>query len=472
MKHIQHIYINGEFVQPHGTETLDLINPANQKVIGRVTMADEKDAQLAIAAAKKAFTWYSRTPLKERGEYLTRLYESVKAREKDLLEVMVEEYGGPVQFSKAAVERTSNSFLQAKTTMEKFEFIRTIGQAQVHMEPLGVVGLITPWNANNSFIASKLSMALASGSTAVLKPSELSALQTQVMTEALHAAGLPAGLFNIVTGRGDVVGNTITASPDIAKISFTGSTAVGKTIARGAVETLKRVTLELGGKSPNVLLDDADFEKAIPLAIGVAFMNSGQACIAGSRLFIPENRLEEAKKLLVQEIQKVRTGNPHSSETQIGPMVSVKQYERVQGYIKLGIEEGAELLIGGSGHPAGLEEGNFVRPTVFIARPEMRIAREEIFGPVLCVIAYKTEEEAIQLANDTVYGLHGYVSSGNLERGTRVASQIVAGRVFVNGMYDEPLAPFGGFKQSGLGREFGLFGLEAYLEPKTMIGPK
>ncbi|HEX7676254.1 MAG TPA: aldehyde dehydrogenase family protein [Bdellovibrio sp.] len=472
MKHIQQIYIDGKFVHPHGTETLNLINPTNQKVIGRVTLADEEDAKLAISAAKKAFTWYSNTSLKERGEYLTRLHDSVKAREKDLLDVMVEEYGGPVQFSQAAVQRTISSFLQAKATMEKFEFVRSIGQAQIHMKPLGVVGLITPWNANNSFIASKLSMSLASGSTAVLKPSEMSALQTQVMTEALHAADLPPGLFNIVTGRGDIVGAEITRNPDIAKISFTGSTVVGKTIARGAVDTLKRVTLELGGKSPNIILDDADFEKAIPLAINIAFMNSGQACIAGSRLLIPESRLEEAKKLIVKAIESVRTGTPRSPETQIGPMVSVKQYERVQSYIQSGIDEGAELLIGGLHQPEGLENGNFVKPTAFVARPDMRIAREEIFGPVLSVMTYKSEEEAIRLANDTVYGLHGYVSSGSAERGALVASQIVAGRVFVNGMYDEPLAPFGGFKQSGLGREFGSFGLEAYLEPKTFIGPR
>jgi aldehyde dehydrogenase (NAD+) len=266
-----------------------------------------------------------------------------------------------------------------------------------------------------------------------------------------------------------VVGAELTRHPEIAKISFTGSTQVGKAIARGATETLKRVTLELGGKSPNILLDDADFATAIPRAVTAAFMNSGQACIAGTRLLVPAARLDEAKRLLVAAVETVRVGEPASADTAIGPMVSASQYNRVQGYIRIGLEEGAELLIGGEGRPAGLAHGYFVKPTVFVGvTPQMRIAREEIFGPVLSVLTYETDDEAVRLANDTVYGLHAYVS-GSRERADRVASQIVAGRVFVNGIYDEPLAPFGGFKQSGVGREFGSFGLEAYVEPKAVV---
>jgi aldehyde dehydrogenase (NAD+) len=274
-----------------------------------------------------------------------------------------------------------------------------------------------------------------------------------------------------VNGRGDVVGAEIARHPDIAKISFTGSTVVGKAIARGAIDTLKRVTLELGGKSPNVLLDDADLAEAIPLAVTLAFMNNGQACLAGTRLLVPKRRLEEAKALLGKAVAAVKVGDPRNADVQIGPMVTEKQYARVQSYIRLGVEEGAEVLVGGEGHPAGLEGGYFVKPTVFTGvTSNMRIAQEEIFGPVLSVLTYDTDDEAIRIANDTVYGLHAYVSSASPERAKRVSDQIVAGRVFVNGVYDEPLAPFGGFKQSGIGREFGTFGLEAYLEPKAIVG--
>jgi aldehyde dehydrogenase (NAD+) len=314
-------------------------------------------------------------------------------------------------------------------------------------------------------------MAIAAGSTAVIKPSELSAAQTALLTRVLHEADLPPGVINIVTGRGDTVGAEITRHPDIAKISFTGSTAVGKAIARGAVDTMKRVTLELGGKSPTVLLDDADFGKAMPLAIGAATMNSGQACLAGTRLLVPAHRLDEAQRLAAQAMAALPAGDPRDPATRIGPMVSRTQYERVQRYIRLGLEEGATLLAGGPGRPEGREEGWFVRPTVFgNVRNDMTIAREEIFGPVLSVIPYRDEAEAVAIANDTPYGLHAYVFSGDLERANRVASRIVAGRVFINGLYDEPEAPFGGFRQSGLGREFGIYGFEHYLEPKALLG--
>jgi aldehyde dehydrogenase (NAD+) len=339
------------------------------------------------------------------------------------------------------------------------------------MLPHGVVGMITPWNANAGFISSKLAMAIAAGSSAVIKPSELSAAQTQVITRALHRAGLPPGVFNIVTGRGETVGAEITRHPDIAKISFTGSTVVGKAIARGAVDTMKRVTLELGGKSPTILLDDADFAKAMPFAAAAAVMNSGQACIAGTRLLVPASRAQEAQELAAQAFRNFKVGPTADPDVNVGPMVTRKQWERVQGYIRKGIEEGATLLTGGPGLPEGLERGWFVRPTVFAdVRNDMTIAREEIFGPVLSIISYRDDAEAIAIANDTPYGLHGYVFGADLERANRVASEIVAGRVFVNGLYDEPEVPFGGFKQSGIGREFGVFGLEEYLEPKATVG--
>jgi aldehyde dehydrogenase (NAD+) len=367
--------------------------------------------------------------------------------------------------------RAAASFALARKLLADYPFERQVGGARVTMLPHGVAGMITPWNANAGFIAGKLAMAIAAGSSAVVKPSELSALQTEVLTRALHRAGLPPGVFNIVTGRGETVGAEITRHTDIAKISFTGSTAVGKAIARGAVDTMKRVTLELGGKSPTILLDDADFARAMPLAAMAAVMNSGQACIAGTRLLVPSSRVEEAQALAVQAFERLVVGPTANPAVQVGPMVTRRQWERVQAYIRKGIEEGATLLSGGPGLPPGLERGFFVRPTVFgNVSNTMTIAREEIFGPVLAIIPYRDDEDAIAIANDTPYGLHAYVFGADLERANRVAARIVAGRVFVNGLYDAPEAPFGGFKQSGIGREFGVFGLEAYLEPRAIMG--
>lgn len=471
MKTVNQIYINGSFVTPHGDELFDLVNPANETIIGRVRLADAVDAQTAIAAAKAAYPRFRQTSKTERMEYLQRLHDVVAARKNELVDRMIEEYGSPLPISHGTAARSANSFLSAKKLLETFGFVKQIGQAKVVLEPLGVVGLITPWNANYGFICSKLAMVIASGSTAVIKPSEMSALQTQLLTECLHEAGLPAGVFNIITGRGDTVGNEIVNHPDVAKISFTGSTLVGKKIARAAVETMKRVTLELGGKSPTLILEDADLDKAIPLALAAVSINSGQACIAGSRLLVPERRLDEVKTLIKKYIADLTVGDPRQDGTRIGPMVSQRQYDRVQRYIHSGVTQGAELVAGGEGRPAGLEKGYFVKPTVFAhVTPDMTIAREEIFGPVLAILTYKTEAEAIEMANDTVYGLQAYISGSDLPRARRVAEQLVAGRVFINGLYDVPDAPFGGFKQSGIGREFGTYGLEEYLEPKTIVG--
>ncbi|WP_343693529.1 aldehyde dehydrogenase family protein [Chitinophaga sp.] len=470
MKTIDKIYINGAFVTPHGQEMFQLINPATNKVIGQVRLGDEVDTQLAIASAKEAFKTFSVSTKETRMNYLRQLYDALKRRVDDLTAASIEEYGAPVSRAKASTEMALDAFLHAQEVLTDFEFERKLGRSEVRMEPLGVVAIITPWNANANFICGKLATAISAGCTAVIKPSEMSALQTAIVMEAFHEAGLPAGIFNIVNGLGNVVGAELTRHPDVAKISFTGSTAVGKTIARGAVDTMKRVTLELGGKSPNIILDDADFSKAIPMAVMGGFMNNGQACIAGTRLLVPAERLDEAKALLKEAVANVKVGDPADATTEIGPMVSVKQYERVQSYILSGIEQGAEVLAGGPGHPEGLEGGNFVKPTIFTnVTPDMKIAREEIFGPVIAVLTYRTEEEAIAMANDTTYGLAAYVSSTNEERARKVAAQIVAGRVMVNSLQHDPLAPFGGFKQSGIGREYGIFGLEEYVEPKTII---
>jgi aldehyde dehydrogenase (NAD+) len=355
-------------------------------------------------------------------------------------------------------------------TLETFDFSQTIGGAEVTLQPLGVVAAITPWNSNYGFICGKLATAIAAGCTIVVKPSEMSAIQTQVLTEALHEAGAPAGVFNIVNGRGDVVGAELSSHPDVAKVSFTGSTAVGRAILRAASETMKRVTLELGGKGPNLILEDADLESAIPTVAMMGFGNSGQACVAGTRVLAPRSRLPEILERLKATIGAIKVGETTDPAVMIGPMVSQKQWERVQGYIRLGREEGAELLIGGEGRPDGLERGWFVRPTVFTGvSNEMRIAREEIFGPVLCVIPYEDEAEAIAIANDTTYGLQAYVESTDLAHARRVAAQLECGRVVINGAPHEPLAPFGGFKQSGIGREYGRFGLETHLEARAIL---
>jgi aldehyde dehydrogenase (NAD+) len=471
MHTIDQIYIDGAFVTPHGDERFELFNPATEAVIGSVRLADAEDTRRAIAAAKRAFPAFSRTTVAERIALLRRMHEAVEARGDDLFAAVLEEYGAPVKRGRWMVQHASSVFRDAIETLEHFDFERRKGTATVVMQPVGVVGLITPWNSNAGFICGKLATAIAAGCTAVIKPSEMSALQTRVVTEALHAAGAPAGVFNIVTGRGDVVGAAIVDSPDIAKISFTGSTAVGKGIVRAAADTLKRVTLELGGKSPVVILDDADFDTAVPLALMAGFANSGQACIAGTRLLVPRARLADFETRMAAAANAVVSGDPSDHATDVGPMVSRKQWDRVQGYIRKGTEEGARLIAGGEGRPDGHSRGWLVRPTVFAdVRNDMTIAREEIFGPVLSIIAYDDEEDAIAIANDTPYGLQAYVLSTDAARARRVASRIDAGRVLINTLSHEPKAPFGGFKQSGLGREYGSFGLEAYLEPKALLG--
>jgi aldehyde dehydrogenase (NAD+) len=468
---IDTIYIDGAFVTPHGTEQFDLFNPATAKVIGQVRLADEEDARTAIAAAKRAFRAFSRTSKTERIAMLHRLHAAVVTRRDDLFEAIVEEYGAPVSRAGWMADHASAVLLEAASVLESYEFTRRAGTADVVMEPLGVAGLITPWNSNAGFICGKLAAAIAAGCTAVIKPSEMSAIQTRIVTEALHAAGLPAGVFNIVTGRGETVGAEISRHPDIAKISFTGSTAVGKAILRAGAETMKRITLELGGKSPTVILDDTDLATAIPMAVAAGFMNSGQACIAGTRILVPASRLAEVELLAKSTIEQIQAGDPRDPRTEIGPMVSHRQWERVQRYIHLGIEGGATLLVGGAGRPENTGDGWFVRPTIFTdVTNDMTIAREEIFGPVLSILTYQDEEEAIAIANDTNYGLQAYVFSADADSARRVADRLVAGRVMVNTLAHEPSAPFGGFKQSGIGRELGAFGLEAFLEPKSVIG--
>ena len=393
MKTITTHYIDGAFVDSHGREIMDILKPTNGQVIGRVTLADEEDTRRAIAAAKRAFASFGRSTKEERAKILRRLHEAASARLDDLTAAMVEEYGGIVHFAGLLVQSGIDAFLASEKALQELPLTRSWGKTTVTLEPVGVAGLITAWNANALFICLKLASAVAAGCTVVIKPSELSSIQTRVLVEALHEADLPKGLLNVVTGLGNVVGAELVRNPDVAKISFTGSVAVGETIMRDGARTMKRVTLELGGKSPTILLDDAALDKAIPSALVMAFMNSGQACAAGTRLLVPKSRFDEVKRSIRDAMRNITVGDPADPKTAVGPMVSQKQYERIQSYIRKGIEEGAEVLLGGEGHPEGFEAGYFVKPTVFVnVKNDMTIAQEEIFGPVLSVIAYESDE--------------------------------------------------------------------------------
>ncbi|MFR9794769.1 aldehyde dehydrogenase family protein [Streptomyces sp. MS06] len=472
MEQITSHYINGRFVPSHGQEVFDLVSPTTREVVGQVTLGDERDTRDAVRAAKEAFASFSRSPLGERRDYLQRLHDAVTARTREHCEAMRVEYGAPPQRAAATVARAAKSFLNAREVIDDVAFTRAFGDVQVLLKPVGVAGLITPWNSNILMICHKVASAIAAGCTVVVKPSELSSMQAQVLVECFDDAGLPPGVVNVVHGRGEVVGEELGTNPDVAKISFTGSTAVGKKLMRNAAETMKRVTLELGGKSAHIVLEDADLNRAIPFALSAAFMNSGQACVAGSRLLVPESRLAEVEEALRTRVAELAVGDPLDPRTAIGPMVTEKQYERVQGYIRAGVEEGAEILIGGEGRPQGLESGFFVKPTVFVGvRNDMTIAREEIFGPVLSVISYATEDEAVAIANDTDYGLFAYVTTADPEHGRRLATRLEAGGVMVNELfdfYDHPHAPIGGFKQSGFGREFGVEGIGEYLGTQSV----
>ncbi|WP_336701385.1 aldehyde dehydrogenase family protein [Pantoea dispersa] len=470
MHMIEHIYINGQFVTPDGDEWLDIIKPADGSVIGKARLADAQDAERAIAAAAAAFPALAATTVAQRITLLEQMYHAVNRAESELRAAILEEYGAPTARSEWMSRYPADVILQVIEELKRYPFIQQAGRAQVQMLPLGVAGLITPWNSNAGFICHKLATAMAAGCTAVIKPSEFSLLQTQVITRALHTAGLPAGVFNIVTGRGASVGEALSRSPQVAKISFTGSTATGKAILRSAADTFKRVTLELGGKSPTLILPDADAAQAAGLAVQAGFINSGQACIAGTRILVPEQRKAEFEQALTAAVAAEVSGDPADARTTIGPMVNEKQWQRVQHYIALGEQQGARLLTGGSGRPDGLHHGWYIRPTLFSdVTNEMPLAREEIFGPVLSILTYRDEAEAIAMANDSDYGLSALVIGADEQHARNVGEQLIAGRVMINTLTHEPRAPFGGFRHSGIGREMGQAGISAFLEPRALI---
>ncbi|MFJ7795678.1 aldehyde dehydrogenase family protein [Pseudomonas sp. NPDC096950] len=469
MWHINQAYIDGKFVPVQGREILECINPTTEAVIGTVTLANRDDAKRAIAAARRAQVTMGRTTKAERIDMLKRLQAAVLASTEQIRDTAIEEYGAPFARAQWVSQYASQCFANAAQTLAAYELVRPMGAAKVFMEPVGVAGLIAPWNSTAGTICSKLASAIAAGCASVIKPSELSPRQAHTLAQALDRAGLPDGVFNILLGRGSDVGDEISTSRHIAKISFTGSTPTGKLIAHASVETMKRVSLALTGKSAAIVLDDADFDTAIPLALSAAFMNNGQACVAGTRLLVPRGRLQEVIERVKPLVAAMVVGNPQDPATVIGPLVSRAQYDRVQGFIRRGHEQGATLIAGGEGRPFGLEKGYFVQPTVFAdVDNDMDIAREEIFGPVLSILAYDSEAHAIEIANASIYGLQAYVFSQRQERANGIASRLEAGTVLINRIAPDLLAPFGGVKQSGIGREFGILGLEAFLEAKTV----
>ena len=410
-------YIDGAFAESHGSQVMDIIRPTDAQVIARVTLGDEEDTRRAIVAAKRAFETYGRSKPEERAKLLRRLHEATSARIDDLTDAMVEEYGGVVRFARPIVESAILAFSAAEKALREMEWTRRWDKTTATLEPVGVAGLITAWNANVLFMCLKFASAVAAGCTVVIKPSEMSSLQARVLVEAWHEAGLPKGILNVVAGLGNSVGAELVRNPDVNKISFTGSVGVGQSIMRDGAATMKRVTLELGGKSPTIVLDDANLAEAIPAALGMAFLNSGQACAAGTRLLVPSKQLEAVKRAIQDAMRAFPVGDPADPMTAVGPMVSQKQYDRVQSYIRKGIEEGAELLVGGEGHPKGLEAGYYMKPTVFVnVSNDMTIAREEIFGPVLSVIAYDRAHRFSATGRPRRHQWHDGRSAGALGR--------------------------------------------------------
>jgi aldehyde dehydrogenase (NAD+) len=471
MRAYEQLYINGQWVASGGTDTLSVTDSATEEVIATIPDGTASDVDAAVAAAKAAFPAWSALSKEERAAYLMKIHAGLEARTDEIAETIAKEVGMPVWLSSMIqVGLPKGNFKGAADLLGSYQFEEQVGNSLVVREAIGVVGCITPWNYPLHQIALKVAPALAAGNTVVLKPSEVAPINAFILAEIVHEAGLPAGVFNLVTGVGPVVGEAISAHPDIDMVSFTGSTRAGKRVAEVAAQTVKKVALELGGKSANVILADADFGKAVSDGVGKCFLNSGQTCTALTRMLVPRERLAEAEAIAVGTAQAAfQPGNPFEAGKFVGPLVSAAQRDRVRGFIQKGVDEGATLLTGGVEAPEGLDQGFYVQTTIFsnVTR-DMTIAQEEIFGPVLSIIPYDTEEDAIEIANDSIYGLAGGVWSGDADHAKAVARRIRAGQVEVNGGAFNPSAPFGGYKQSGLGREAGKFGLEEFLEVKAL----
>ena len=465
-------YIDGRWVDPVQARDYRVINPATEEVAGVISMGGSKDVDLAVAAARRAFDSYSQTSADERRALLEKILVAYKAHYDEVATAISDEMGAPMKLARESQAQIGIGHLTAMIEVLKtFKFEETHGAARLMLEPVGVCALITPWNWPINQVAAKVVPALAAGCTMVLKPSEFSPFSAILWAKVLHEAGVPAGVFNLVNGDGPTVGAALATHPDIDMVSFTGSTRAGTEVAKSAAATVKRVHQELGGKSPNVLLDDVDLERAVKASVLHVFQNSGQSCNAPTRMLVPVAKLAAVEAIARRIAESVVVGDPKAEGTSIGPVVSKIQFDRVEGFIAQGIAEGAKVVIGGAGRPAGLTKGYFVRPTIFSnVTNDMTIAREEIFGPVLCILPYATEEEAIQIANDTPYGLAAYVWSNDAAHARQVGRRIRAGQVILNGARGDMNTPFGGFKRSGNGREWGEHGLRDFLEIKAMLG--
>ena len=465
-------YIDGAWVNPVTPKSRPVVNPATEQPMYDIAMGSAADVDKAVAAARRAFETFSQTSREERVALLTRVVEVYKSRTQDLGAAISDEMGAPLAFAeKFQVGAGLGHIVATLDILKTYNFEEPIGSAMVVREPVGVVGMITPWNWPLNQIACKVAPALAAGCTMILKPSEFTPSSALIFAEILHEAGVPKGVFNLVNGLGQEVGAAMSSHPGIDMISFTGSTRAGVDVAQRAAPTVKRVSQELGGKSPNIILEDADLQKAVTGGVAHVFMNSGQSCNAPTRMLVPQAKMNEAIAFAKGVAEGTKAGDPRAADTKIGPVVSSIQWEKIQTLIKKGIEEGATLVSGGLGRPEGVEKGFYVRPTVFAnVTNDMAIAREEIFGPVISIRGFKDEDEAVKIANDTPYGLAGYVSAGSIERARKVGRQIRAGNINLNGVPNERTAPFGGYKQSGNGREWGKFGLDEYLEVKAIAG--
>jgi aldehyde dehydrogenase (NAD+) len=472
MKDCRQFYIAGKWVDPHATHDFTVINPANEEAIATISLGSAGDVDRAVAAAKSAFETYSETSVDQRLDLLRRIAEVYQSKMEEMAKTISQEMGAPITLSrKAQAPAGLGHLLEIVKILGYFKFEELKGSTLMRKEPAGVCGLITPWNWPMNQVVCKVAPALAAGCTMVLKPSEIAPLSAYLFAQILHEAGVPPGVFNLVNGDGPTVGAAISSHPDVAMVSFTGSTRAGIAVAQAAAPTVKRVTQELGGKSANIILDDADLEKAVKQGTQECFRNTGQSCNAPTRMLIPRTKMDAAAVAAKQAAEATKVGDPFGESTALGPLASKAQFEKVQRLIQTGIGEGAKLVAGGVGRPEGIDKGYFVKPTVFAdVHNNMVIAREEIFGPVLCIIAYEDEQDAIRIANDTPYGLSGFVTSGDRQRAARVARRIRAGNVHINGARVDFAGSFGGFKQSGNGREWGEAGLEEFLELKSIFG--
>lgn len=465
-------YIDGAWVAPAAAKLHDVINPATEQAAGQISLGTSVDVDRAVAAARRAFPAFSQTSVIERIALLERIIAGCNARRSEIARAMTEEMGTPITFSNDVQFTMGVShFEEMVLVLKTYQFEQLQGNTMIRREAIGVCGLISPWNWPLNQVTSKIAPALAAGCTVVLKPSEYSPLSTIILAEVLHDAGVPKGVFNLVNGDGPDVGEAISRHPDIDMVSFTGSTRAGVLVAQAAATTVKRVTQELGGKSANIILADADLNKAVPPGVLRSYNNAGQSCQAPTRMLVHRSQRDAVVAIAKQTAATVRVGDPLDPQTTMGPLVNKTQWERVQRLIGVGINEGATLVCGGPGLPAGLDHGYYVKPTVFAdVKNDMTIAKEEIFGPVLSILTYETDDEAVAIANDTAYGLAGYVQSGDVEHARRIAARIRAGRIYINNSPPDRSAPFGGYKQSGNGREVGVFGLEEYLEVKAVLG--